>query len=131
LRKLIAGGVDAEIARSVVDDLATDALQSDARYADVFARSRSRRGQGPLRVRQELRLRGIDGGEIDEALAEQDWNEALAQAHARKFGSSKPGTPKEYAARVRFLQQRGFGLDAIRSLLRRLGSDEDFSRTDD
>jgi regulatory protein len=131
LRKLAAAGIEAELARQTVDELVAERTQSDARFADVFVRSRQRRGQGPQRLRHELRNRGIGGEDIDDALKETDWDEVLAETHAKKFGHGKPDTPKEFAARMRFLLQRGFSQSAIRAHLRRLGADDETPSTDD
>jgi regulatory protein len=131
LSKLAASGVDESVARHVVEELAAEALQSDERYAEVYVRSSHGKGRGPQRLRHELRARGIGGEQMESLLAEQDWDQALAAVHAKKFGLAKPKSPKEYSARVRFLMQRGFALGAIQSLLRRLGSEDEFPNTED
>jgi len=87
---------------------------------EMFVRSRAGRGQGPQRISQELRLKGVSGAALDECLAEYDWDEAMEKAHGKKFGLSPPATPKDYAARVRFLSQRGFEQHRIQALLQRL-----------
>lgn len=83
-------------------------------------RSQFAKGHGGQRIRQELRLKGMDGEGLEEALAEYDWDAALERVHGKKFGGTAPASPKEYAARVRFLSQRGFAQDRIQALLRRL-----------
>ena len=83
-------------------------------------RSRFAKGQGAERIRQELRLKGMGEEGLEECLAEYDWDEAMERVHAKKFGDAAPAGPKECAARVRFLSQRGFAQDRIQALLRRL-----------
>ena len=100
-------------------------LQSDRRFLDIFVRSQFAKGHGAQRIRQELRLKGVDGEGLEEALMEYDWDAALARAHNKKFGGSAPANAKEYAARVRFLSQRGFAQDKIQALLRRLRRGDD------
>ena len=43
---------------------------SDARFAESFVRVRSERGQGPLRIRAELRERGVTDVLVDEVLTD-------------------------------------------------------------
>jgi SOS response regulatory protein OraA/RecX len=42
-----------------LDTLAEENLQSDTRYAESFLRQRFNRGHGPVRIRQEMRQKGI------------------------------------------------------------------------
>ncbi|SEA49757.1 regulatory protein RecX [Microbulbifer marinus] len=95
--------------------------QSDQRFAEVFARSRVQRGQGPLRVRRELQQRGIDNQLIAAALeqVEADWFALAAEQLQRKFRSPvsaalpRERQLKERARRSRYLAYRGFPADAI------------------
>ena len=103
-----------------MDGLEGDGLQSEGRFLASFVRGRHAKGQGPQRIRQELRLKGVDGAGLDECLAEYDWDEAMERIHGKKFGDGPPDSSKDYAARVRFLSQRGFEQDRIQALLRRL-----------
>ncbi|SEL33411.1 regulatory protein RecX [Halomonas daqiaonensis] len=105
-----------------LDDLAEQGLQSDARFAESFLRSRILRGQGPLKIRVELERRGLGREEIHHAFneAEQagevDWFALAAAALSRRF--TGPGdTPRERARRERFLAQRGFEFDQVRHAL--------------
>ena len=77
----------------------------DRRFAGFFVRSRIERGQGALRIRQELQLKGVDNELIAQALeaAEVDWF-ALARGFRQYPGKDQ----KEKARQLRFLQQRGF-----------------------
>jgi regulatory protein len=130
LHKLMAAGVAQEVARKAVEELAGEGAQSDARYAESLVRSRHGRGYGPQRMRLELATQGLSAEAVEQALAGYDWSEALAAVHAKKFGRRRPATPREWAARVRFLTYRGFESSAVSALLRRLGGD-DFSQEDD
>ncbi len=102
-----------------------EGLQSDARFVEIFVQSRYAKGHGIQRIRQELRLRGVEDEGLEECLAGYDWDEALERVHGKKFGGAPPATPKDFAARVRFLSQRGFEQDRIQALLRRLRRDDD------
>ncbi|MBW9258319.1 MAG: recombination regulator RecX [Candidatus Thiodiazotropha sp. (ex. Lucinisca nassula)] len=103
----------------VLDDLTTASLLSDGRFAESFTESRVRKGQGPLRIRTELRERGISQILIDEALApyEDQWPERLSEVHDAKYGAIRAESNKELAKRARFLESRGFPSELIRRLL--------------
>jgi regulatory protein len=123
-RKLLAKGFDRELADSVLEKLTARRLLSDERFASSLVRHRVNRGQGPVRIRAELRQQGIDAGRIDAELrgAELDWPALAAQVRRRKFGKGAPRTRNERAKQARFLQYRGFSADQIRAAFG--GSDE-------
>ncbi|MFN3238509.1 MAG: regulatory protein RecX [Pseudomonadales bacterium] len=100
-----------------IERLRDEGLQSDSRLAEAFIRSRANRGQGPVKIKMELRQKGIADGLISEALAtaDQDWFELASQVAERKF-REPPQDPKDKARRSRFLQQRGFTFDHISAL---------------
>jgi regulatory protein len=100
-----------------IERLRDEGLQSDSRLAEAFVRSRANRGQGPVKIKMELRQKGIADGLISEALAtaDQDWFELASQVAERKF-REPPQDSKDRARRSRFLQQRGFTFDHISAL---------------
>ncbi|PRY65145.1 regulatory protein [Vreelandella songnenensis] len=105
-----------------LDTVAEQGLQSDVRFAESFVRSRILRGQGVIRIKGELRQRGIHQDILSEALASVeasenvDWFELARETLARRFSS--PGeNPKERARRERFLAARGFDFEQIRYAL--------------
>lgn len=103
----------------VLQRLADENLQSDTRFAESFVRHRSGRGYGPMRIRQEMRDKGISDAEIGDAFEAQelDWRQLAKEAYERKFGPEKPPDLKEKARRVRFMQYRGFDAEHYRYLL--------------
>ncbi len=122
--RLSAKGHAPDAIAECLDVLADQGLQSDTRFAESFLRSRMLRGQGPLKIRQELSQRGIERELIRDAFAEQDdqgefdWLALACETLARRF--SGPGdTPRERARRERFLAGRGFDFDQVRHALAR------------
>ena len=117
--KLDQRGHDREVVGPVLDALMAEGLLDEDRYVDSYVHARSQRGYGPLRIRAELRQRGIDDGLIDAHLDGPDsgWQEAAAAAHRKRFGDGPPADLRERARRTRFLQQRGFGAEHIRRVL--------------
>lgn len=88
-------------------------LQSDERFACSYARMRSGRGFGPMRVRQEMRERGLSDQQIVDAFEALDtsWFDLAQQAYIKKFGEAPPVDIKERAKRARFMQHRGFATE--------------------
>ena len=113
--KLVGGGFDPDTARAAVERLAAEGLQDDRRFAAGLVQSRIGQGKGPVRIRQELGERGIDGGLIEAALADcgEDWTDLARRVRRRKFGAALPPDFPAKARQMRFLQYRGFTPDQI------------------
>ncbi len=118
-RKLRDRGYGSELTLEVVDDLTRQRLLSDERFAEMFIRSRAARGQGPVRLRAELRHLQIPLEHIDRHLAatQVDWAELARSVRLRKFGKQPASNLGERAKQVRFLQYRGFTAAQIRAAL--------------
>jgi regulatory protein len=100
--------------------LTAERLQSDVRFAESYARQRISRGYGPLRLREELRERGVSEGDAAMAMdeLEVDWGAVAAEVMHKKFGALAPDDIREKARRIRFMQYRGFTADHYQRLLR-------------
>jgi regulatory protein len=125
VHKLQSKAFDDAVINQALDRLAEEGLQSDRRFLEFLVRSRHAKGQGAQRIRQELKAHGISGEDLNQCLAEYDWEESLEKVHSKKYGDGKPASTKEYAARLRFLSQRGFEHDRIQALMRRLRRGDD------
>ncbi|HMM77906.1 MAG TPA: regulatory protein RecX [Gammaproteobacteria bacterium] len=123
-RKLTARGLDAGVVGETLDRLAEQRLQDDERFVEVFVRSRIARGQGPVRIAQELRQRGIVETTVRDALAaaEVDWDALATQVLGRQF-RARAADAKTRARQQRFLEYRGFTAAQIRAALRAAGRD--------
>lgn len=110
---------EAAVIDEVIARLVDDGYLSDARFAEVFVRSRYERGAGPLKIRAELRERGVDEGLVEDAFRElaADWFDAARQQRDRRFGMVPPQDFRERARQMRFLQQRGFSGEQARAAL--------------
>lgn len=102
-----------------VDKLRGEGLQSDARMAESFIRSRISRGQGPIKISVELQGRGVSEQLTKRAIEDAgvDWLALVVTVCERKFGTPGSVDLKEKARRMRFLQQRGFTFDQINAVL--------------
>ena len=115
-----AEGISIEtIIQSVIDDLATEGLQSDERFTEVYVRSYIQKGQGPTKIRMNLKQLGIESHLIDEYLYSEDidWYENIKTVFSRKFSHSELMDSKQKSRVYRFLQSRGFTQDQISSLI--------------
>ena len=99
--------------------LVEENLQSDARYADSFVRQRFSRGHGPLRIRQEMRQRGVPDSDIEQAMESEnfDWYGSAKAVLTRKYGEGPAEDLKQKAKRSRFMQYRGFSPEHFKHLV--------------
>lgn len=113
--KLLAKGYDEAATTAAVAALIDERLLDDQRFLDNFIRSHAGRGQGPIRIRQELMALGFTAGDIEGALARgPDFAQRCREVRARKFGAAAPASWAERGRQARFLQYRGFSSDHIR-----------------
>lgn len=119
LNKLRARDVEGELACRVLGDLKSRNLQSDARFAEEFVRSRVGRGHGPIRIRQELARRGIADDLLEDVLTRSGefWVRIAAQAREKRFGEILPEERGDWNRQARFLAARGFPADLIYRVL--------------
>jgi regulatory protein len=117
-RKLLEKGYDAAVVAPLLDALRIEKLLDDRRYTENFVAYHATRGQGPKRVRAELRRHGLEGMLVEECLdAFPDWILQLRRAQQKKFGATVPITHADKQRRVRFLGYRGFTSAQIRTAL--------------
>jgi regulatory protein len=108
-----------EAIEAAVAGLVADGLVSDERFAEGFVASRVRNGKGPVRIRMELKQRGVDTDTIHAYLdaAGFDWHSLAREVRGRKFGEGQPKEFKEKARQMRFLEYRGFTGEQINAAL--------------
>lgn len=112
--KLLQKGRSEMQVDEVLADLVRQDLISDERFADAYIRYRSMKGFGPVRIRQELRERGVDSALIDQYLnGDTDWLQKAHEVRLKKFGPELPVEFSLKAKQMRYLQYRGFNHDQI------------------
>lgn len=102
-----ADGIEG-LVEQLIEALAEENLVSDQRFTESFVRSRLQRHQGPLKIRAELRNKGLSDALVSAELANysEQWPELAREWLARQH----PG-PLDFDARKKFyrrLANRGF-----------------------
>ena len=123
-QKLLQRGADPAVTDTVVSDLADENLVSDRRFTEMYVRMRIRRLFGPLKIRGELRSRGIADYLIDEVMpaGEEVWFDAASQWAGKKYRGEL-----DYASRAkiyRSLMNRGFTHEHANVVLDALNSSD-------
>jgi Uncharacterized protein conserved in bacteria len=92
----------------------------DGRFTGQFIASRSRKGYGPARIRQELNQKGIARADIDQAMfdCDIDWTQLARHQAQRKFGEPLPTVFADKMKVQRFLLTRGYLMEDIQEIWR-------------
>lgn len=102
---------DSDAAKRVVDSLVADRYVDDARYASAFAREKSSiQGWGPVKIRFQLRSKGISDADIASGMSEIEEPKAarkLESVIAAKYRSLK-GDPQCRLKLLKFALSRGY-----------------------
>ena len=90
--KLITRDFDPDAIEAAIETLIQEDLVSDDRFAGAFVISRTRKGQGPIRIRGELRQREVADELIDRHLEQTDvdWFRLARSVRDRKYGADEP-----------------------------------------
>lgn len=145
--KLVRRHYDNQLIDEVLAGLVAEQLCSDERFTTAFIHSRIQRGHGPVKIRADLRHRGVDDELVAESLTRTDeiWVACARAVLRRRFGCALPAGgsdgpigapvggltgglmgglagaslgPKEEARQRRFLAGRGFTHAQIRAAVR-------------
>ena len=116
--KLLGKRYDVTVIAELIERLRAEKLLDDARYLENYVAYHASRGQGPNRVREDLRRFGLPGAEVEATLAAYpDWLTQLKRAREKKFGTSLPTNYADRQRQARFLAYRGFSGAQIRAAL--------------
>jgi regulatory protein len=118
-QKLLAKGYEPEVITAALARLSEQGLLSDSRFTEAFIHQRINQGSGPLKIRTELRQKGVSDAMIAEFLNERDslWRESAQEVRSKKYGPDLPVDFKDKARQARFLQSRGFSTEHTRYAL--------------
>ena len=118
--KLVQRGCPRDTASLVLNELERDGLLSDERFTESLVQTRLGQGHGPLRIRHDLRQKGVAKTIIDrwlDARSEQ-WMALISRVRQQKYGDNLPDNHKKRACQARFLQSRGFTAEQIHTVLK-------------
>lgn len=122
---------DTEAAERIVASLVKDRFMDDARYAAAFAREKAAlQGWGPVKIRFQLRGKGIPDETITEALGEVDTAKAAAKLDklaAERYRLLK-GDPQCRLKLLKALLSRGYDYDEVEAAVRRVMNDSQDER---
>ncbi len=121
-RKLLQKGYAQSEVEQALAELIDDNLLSDSRFAEAFVRSRVAKGHGPARIRMELKEKGLDDCQIDQALEVNniDWDSVIESVWLKKYSDSSSFVEIDKNRQWRFLQYRGFTHSQISQLFRQI-----------
>jgi regulatory protein len=122
-RALLDRGHGKEEIEAELDRLRRERYVDDAGFAERFARSRmAHQGHGRLRIRQDLRLRGVDRRTTEAGIAgallevdEEALVDSLARRYWRQHAAVEP--PRRLPRLWAFLARRGFAPGLVRERL--------------
>lgn len=96
----------------LLEYLVQSGYQSDQRFAESFLRSRISRALGPMRIKRELKDKGIDSDLIDQVFeTDVDWFELAFESAHKKSQSLDLSDYKDKQKLYRYLAYRGFTMD--------------------
>lgn len=119
-RKLLSRGYELDKIEIAIASLQRDGLQSDERFVECYARTRSTHGFGPQRIKAELNQRGITDELIQSYIDEnaEIWLKSLQQVCEKKFGTKRSNDINIYVKQINFLKYRGFTNQQIKMITR-------------
>ncbi len=114
---------DADRADALVRSLVENGYVDDARYAAAFAREKAAlQGWGPVKIRFQLRAKGVSEADIFAGLAEVEPAAAadkLSRVMAAKARTLE-GDPQQKLKLIKFALSRGYEYSAVEAALREL-----------
>ncbi len=118
IEKLEDKGHDGQLAERAADRLESYGALNDAEYARLFAQERRARGWGSIRIRSELRRRGVDDDITEEVLDELGTGEEAIESFILSRAGDGLLDRKEAKKVSDALMRRGFRWQDIAPILR-------------
>lgn len=114
---------DADAAGRILASLVEDRYVDDARYAVAFAREKANiQGWGPIKIRFQLRAKGVSEEDISAALQEVEPEKADDKLDRLLAAKAKTleGDPQKRLKLLKFGLSRGYAYDAVEASLSRI-----------
>ncbi len=118
--KLKKRNFDMDEITAALDRLQRENLLSDSRFIESIVNSRVSSGFGPVKIKYELRQKGISVERVDDYFSgiTVEWEQLMAAQRSKKFGQNIPVEYREKMKQARFLQNRGFSTESVMRLFR-------------
>ncbi|WP_336291648.1 regulatory protein RecX [Aeromonas dhakensis] len=115
-RRLRQQGYQEEVIEAVLDYCRGYNWVNDERYGAMAVRAGAAKGHGPLKIRFDLRRKGLDDGQIDAAFEqpELDWFELALELLERRTNLADLTDFKLRMKWLKYLLGRGFSQDQAR-----------------
>ncbi len=119
-QKLKSRNFNIDAIETALDQLQRENLQSDSRFIESTVNSRVNAGFGPVKIKYELRQKGISMERVDDYFLGMtvEWEQLMAAQRNKKFGQDIPVDYREKMKQARFLQNRGFSTESVMRLFR-------------
>lgn len=103
----------------VIKECLGDNYLNDQRFAEIYWRSRARKGFGPSKIIMELKQKGIPLVMIEDSSDQEelDFEAVIKTVYLKKFKGKKILDFKDKAKRQNYLYQRGFNIELIRTII--------------
>lgn len=121
--KLVKRNIEPEKIKAIVSYLIELDYLSDQRFAEAYVAERTRKGDGPNKIRSNLQKRGVDRTLIDQFLSSDDefWSEQATDVLRKRFVAHDDEISglefSEWKKRRDLLMNRGFPVHVIRVAL--------------
>ena len=102
-----------DILSAEIKKLEEDGLLDNQRFAEQYIHSRSTKGYGPLRIKQELKQRGVNENISQPILNNIDWTSLAIGVLKKKVKHEFPKETKPVLKLKKFLNYRGFDFSQI------------------
>ena len=102
-----------DILSAEIKKLEEEGLIDNQRFAEQYIHSRSAKGYGPFRIKQELKQRGVNGNISQPLLNNIDWTSLAIEVLKKKVIHELPEETKSVLKLKKFLNYRGFDFSQI------------------
>jgi len=104
---------------TVIAESLKDNYLNDQRFAEIFWRSRARKGYGPNKILMELKHKGINSGMAQDTSVQEelDFEDVVKAIYEKKYKGAEIKDFKDKLKRQNYLYQRGFDMDLIRIVI--------------
>jgi regulatory protein len=124
-----------QVIEAIVAKFVHAGVLDDRAFAQTKARALHRRGTSTRLTRQKLKLAGVDGDTLDQAMAgldqeldtdprQREWRAAVALARRRRLGPFRPKDRKEHRDRdLAAMARNGFEYETARKVIDAVDAD--------